>query len=846
MSIRQTLDARLALLWTVAWIGEGTPPRLRRNVWPGAVTVSPRPAPGGLGAPLRTTLFFELDAGTDAAGAPDPIDAATLRVVVVAGREERELLRAGAFTLRATGRLFPAGTSGNPLAPFEPLAVYVVPAEPLAAATTCEVRIDARSASGVLLASDAARWSFTTRAAPDDTPVQLRGDVTRAVHFDHRVFSGTLKPNFDTSALFEQVPTYELLRAVAGPPPSPAAGPLQRDWPLCGDYFTNAFFDGDPNLVRERETRRITRIVVVDAGGGPGRELPELELAVADLPERELYGIEPDRPLAPDYPVGCAVLLADDERSESGRIVAVDESRRTVRVRAQAADLHVFEPPPTSPDSPSTPGHFPQKLTRLVKLDPPGTPVYWFGRLDHEWDLVHSRFGRRLVVGFDRTPCDLSASGVPNRVEGPKSWREWHDVARAITSHLIERYGRDCLDFYWSVFNEPDLRPIFWAKDDVLLLRFYDVTVDAILRAFEEHELPSDQVKVGGLELGALAPQPELLVKFLEHCSPRGPERNAVANEPASQRVRALVSNNDGRGSPCDFVSLHEYKHAGFAIEQLKWARRTALSIDPDFFERLAVVSFETDPDWNPTRDPATRAMFLGNGFWPAWAADWTRRAIAAAFADPAFARHEALLTVWPLDRNLSGIPTLSTLLDERRADGLTRRVTIPKDVLHFLACLGWMGTDYFLLEPAAARRDGADAPAEAAGGPELFGFGSHAGDELSLLIGAHAPLDPENRDAHLRRVELSLDHVPFERGVLDCYALDADHATIWPLVRDRLFDPPRHSFTPAEIEALQRAARFEPIERNRPLEFRDGALHLTLDLPPNGLRFFRIRRNGS
>jgi hypothetical protein len=87
------------------------PPHLPRWIWPGAVTVNPRPAPDSTGAPLRTTLCFQLQLGCDALGAVDPIDLATLRVELLAGSERRELVRScssaamrSAPSIRSTSR----------------------------------------------------------------------------------------------------------------------------------------------------------------------------------------------------------------------------------------------------------------------------------------------------------------------------------------------------------------------------------------------------------------------------------------------------------------------------------------------------------------------------------------------------------------------------------------------------------------------------------------------------------------------------------------------------------------------------------------------------------------------
>ena len=48
-----------------------------------------------------------------------------------------------------------------------------------------------------------------------------------------------------------------------------------------------------------------------------------------------------------------------------------------------------------------------------------------------------------------------------------KDYAEWHDVARTVAGHVIDRYGADALDFVWSVFNEPDLGALFWRVNDM-------------------------------------------------------------------------------------------------------------------------------------------------------------------------------------------------------------------------------------------------------------------------------------------------------------------------------------------------------------------------------------------
>src|SRR5262249_51302692 len=206
----------------------------------------------------------------------------------------------------------------------------------------------------------------------------------------------------------------------------------------------------------------------------------------------------------------------------------------------------------------------------LRKFSPVGMPCYYWGRLDKEWDLAHRKYGRRLMVNFADATGDLSRDG--RSWTTVKDYAQWHDVARTIAGHVIDRYGTASLGFTWSVFNEPDLGAIFWRADWNELQQFYDYTSDAILRAFEDRGHDSSKVFIGGLELGAIFGTNLKLREFLAHCSPRArvegalPLNAAVADHRLdgrrSKRVESLCRDHGGKGSPCDFVSIHAYNRS--------------------------------------------------------------------------------------------------------------------------------------------------------------------------------------------------------------------------------------------------------------------------------------------
>ncbi|NOX54656.1 MAG: hypothetical protein GXP27_09500, partial [Planctomycetes bacterium] len=299
------------------------------------------------------------------------------------------------------------------------------------------------------------RWQFTTEAAPSVRRLDFRVSLKApAVQWRGGFFTGFCKPSFCTSAS-SRLESYRLMDAVRRW--APKAWSLQRDAWLTGMDDRPVGFLGrnQPNIVRERETRRIVRI---------NREADGVGLQVEDFFGHEQYGIPSGRPLHEDYHVGDEVLIADGTSHARARVLAVDDRASRIRVTP-------FEEPPEGwklayigplpkKENPAAPGLFPPGGCYLRKFRPSGTPCYFWGRLNKEWDIVHRQFGRRLIVNFVDAPSELSVDGRPWTV--PRDYAEWHTVVHRITSHLIERYGEATLDFYWSVFNEPDLRPVFW------------------------------------------------------------------------------------------------------------------------------------------------------------------------------------------------------------------------------------------------------------------------------------------------------------------------------------------------------------------------------------------------
>jgi xylan 1,4-beta-xylosidase len=157
-----------------------------------------------------------------------------------------------------------------------------------------------------------------------------------------------------------------------------------------------------------------------------------------------------------------------------------------------------------------------------------GEPVHDFTGVDRVYDAV-VEIGMRPVVELSFMPHDLAAD--PSKtvfdygaiVSPPRDWDRWSDLVRALTAHLVERYGLDEVREWWSfeVWNEANLE-VFWSGTPEDYLRLYDVTVAAVRSV-------DNQLVVGG------------------------------PSSAAAEWVELLLNHVDDSGAPVDFVSTHTY-----------------------------------------------------------------------------------------------------------------------------------------------------------------------------------------------------------------------------------------------------------------------------------------------
>ena len=143
--------------------------------------------------------------------------------------------------------------------------------------------------------------------------------------------------------------------------------------------------------------------------------------------------------------------------------------------------------------------------TNVYTEDANGKPVYDFKILDGIFD-EYKAAGVRPMVELGFMPKDLAAD-LPNRHEPyqvhypqnaitgksnnpPKDYAKWGELARVVTAHLVERYGRDTVrQWYFEVWNEPDID--YWHTTPEAYWKLYDYAVAGVRAALPD-------AKVGG------------------------------------------------------------------------------------------------------------------------------------------------------------------------------------------------------------------------------------------------------------------------------------------------------------------------------------------------------------
>jgi xylan 1,4-beta-xylosidase len=126
--------------------------------------------------------------------------------------------------------------------------------------------------------------------------------------------------------------------------------------------------------------------------------------------------------------------------------------------------------------------------------DKQGRPVYNFQYIDAVYDAILNT-GMRPFVEFGFMPQRL-ASGEKTifwwkgNITPPRDYAKWERLVQALVQHWTKRYGhQEVRHWYFEVWNEPNLKDLFWSGNQDEYFKLYDATVRAIKGVSPEYRV---------------------------------------------------------------------------------------------------------------------------------------------------------------------------------------------------------------------------------------------------------------------------------------------------------------------------------------------------------------------
>lgn len=243
------------------------------------------------------------------------------------------------------------------------------------------------------------------------------------------------------------------------------------------------------------------------------------------------------------------------------------------------------------------------------------------GKTVYNWQYIDDLFDRMLdlnvkpFVELAFLPTSMAAEDSKtvfwwkaNITPAEDSFGKWHDLVQAFTQHCVDRYGMDeVLTWYFEVWNEPNLYPLFWDGTKSQYFELYKQSALAVKSVDE-------RLKVGGPSTSNFVPD----TRF----------DGEITNDEASDAVFAADDINTlewhgvwiedflkyckKENLPVDFVSCHPYptdyafnpetgkgkgltRYVQSVKEDLEWLNRTIAKSDfPDV--ELHLTEWHTSP----------------------------------------------------------------------------------------------------------------------------------------------------------------------------------------------------------------------------------------------------------
>ncbi len=486
--------------------------------------------------------------------------------------------------------------------------------------------------------------------------------------------------------------------------------------------------------------------------------------------------------------------------------------------------------------------------TNAYSEDDAGNPVYTWDTVDRVLDtLLRSNCKPFFELGF--LPFHLVD---PKHFDGmsdfqqydaykhqfwaypPKDYGKWQDLIAALVSHCVDRYGRDeVLTWYWELWNEPDI--FYWQGTPEEFFRLFDHTEHAL------HQVLPD-ARLGGP--GTTDPNPgsnslAFLEAFLTHCR-QG--RHAVTGA-AGTRLDFITFHTKGGGFPFKLNASKETPTIGKQVSQV----RTGLdAMRRHGFGGLEVVLSEADPDGWAAGGVCDNAnmKFRNTEYYASYVACGYHHieALAREWGSPV--RPLAWAFLFRGERCFEGTRTFSTQ-------------GIDKPVMNAFRLFSRLGEKTLSLCSSGERFMAAPAHQEAPADTGCRGTGTTPPDisgtatltkdgTLAVLIYSHHDDWDVRETQQLTLSVRALSQIPGLQGGLEGrevqvthLRIDATHSnahTHW-----QAMGCPEYP-KPAQMDALKRGARLEPLAAPQTVPVVQDQVRLTFPMPAHAVSLIDLR----
>ncbi len=458
--------------------------------------------------------------------------------------------------------------------------------------------------------------------------------------------------------------------------------------------------------------------------------------------------------------------------------------------------------------------------SNVYSEDANGKPIYDFKILDGIFD-AYKAAGVRPMVELGFMPEALAAD-LPNRHEPyqvhypastvsgksnnpPKDYAKWGELARVVTAHLVERYGKaNVAQWYFEVWNEPDID--YWHSTPEDYYKLYDFAAAGVRAALPE-------AKIGGP--ASTGPRGDHAYNFL---------RGFLDHISASNKV------------PLDFISFHAKGSPTIRDGKVTMGIRSELNdVNRGFeliakyprFAHLPIILSEADPEGcaacSSKVNPANN--YRNGTLYPAY----TATAFKSLF--DLQDRHNVNL--------ISMLSWSFEFEDKSYFEGFRSLATngVDKPVLNIFRMFGLMSGDRVSTTSTGAVPLETLLATGVRDAPDVDAFATKSSREAAVMLwnyhDAETPAEPAS-------VAVTIAGIPagVHRVLVQHYRIDQTHSnayTVW-LAMGSPQQP-----TPEQYATLRSSGQLQTLTSPTWLDVKDGSVQISTDLPRQAISLLRI-----